>query len=71
MSEVPPSYPAFQRTIVDLIDAADEDLTREQLQERLAECGWEASLETVRIACIELEAKRRLVLDGGEYRVKR
>jgi hypothetical protein len=32
---VPPSDPALQRTIVDLLDRADEDLTRAQLRDRL------------------------------------
>jgi hypothetical protein len=68
---VPPSDPALQRTIVDLLDRADEDLTRAQLRDRLGECGWDVSIETVRIACTELVAKGRLVLDGGVYRVKR
>jgi hypothetical protein len=35
---VPPSDPPHQRTIVDLLDRADEDLTQAQLRDRLQEC---------------------------------
>jgi hypothetical protein len=68
---VSPSDPALPRTIVDLLDRADEDLTRAQLRDRLHECGLGVSLETVWIACTELVTKQRLVLDGGEYYVRR
>lgn len=73
MSEVPTSDPAFQRTIVDLIDMAEsKHLTDEQLQARLSECGWEVSKKKIHIACHELVAKRRIIQDGGRrYRVRR
>jgi hypothetical protein len=69
MPEVSPSDPTVKRTIIDLLDRADERLTTEQLRDRLARCGWDTTVGTVRTACIELEAAGRLVLDGGKYRV--